>query len=103
MAMSSRDRVLAALRREEPDRVPYCELGVDRALAQTLMGWGEPVSQAANLEANIYSVGVLGGLCLSKATLGVGIIAEACLLGILARIAQAAEQQGKLADLLVGI
>ncbi|MGQ9632124.1 MAG: uroporphyrinogen decarboxylase family protein [bacterium] len=56
MRMSSRERVLAALRREEPDRVPYCELGVDRALAQRLMGWGEPKSQAANLETNPYSV-----------------------------------------------
>jgi len=56
MAMSSRERVMAALLREEPDRVPYCELHVDRALAQRLMGWGEPVSQAADLESNIYSV-----------------------------------------------
>jgi len=56
MVMTSRERVLAALRREEPDRVPYCELGVDRAFAQRVMGWGTPVSQAANLEANIYSV-----------------------------------------------
>ena len=54
--MNSRERVVAALRREEPDRVPYCELGVDRALAMRLMGWGEPVSQAASLEANPYSV-----------------------------------------------
>jgi len=36
--------------------VPYCELGIDRALAQKLMGWGPALSQAANLEANIYSV-----------------------------------------------
>lgn len=56
MAMSARERVLAALRREQPDRVPYCELGIDRAMAQRLMGWGEPESQAANLEANVYSV-----------------------------------------------
>ncbi len=54
--MTARERVLAALRREEPDRVPYCELGIDRALAQRLMGWGEPTSQAANQEANPYSV-----------------------------------------------
>jgi uroporphyrinogen-III decarboxylase len=54
--MNSRERVLAALRRQEPDRVPYCELAVDRALAQKLMGWGEPKSQAANLEANAYNV-----------------------------------------------
>jgi uroporphyrinogen-III decarboxylase len=55
--MSSRERVLAALRREEPDRVPYCELAIDRALAQRLMGWGQMASQAADLEANVYSVG----------------------------------------------
>jgi uroporphyrinogen-III decarboxylase len=55
--MSSRERVLAALRREEPDRVPYCELAIDRALAQRLMGWGQPASQAADLEVNVYSVG----------------------------------------------
>jgi hypothetical protein len=55
MAMSSRERVLAALRCEEPDRVPYCELAVDRPLAQKLMGWGEPTTQAANLEANTFT------------------------------------------------
>ncbi len=54
--MNSRDRVLTALRREQPDRVPYCEFAVDRALAQQLMGWGEPQSQAANLESNVYTV-----------------------------------------------
>ena len=54
--MNSRERVLAALSGKEPDRIPYCELGIDRALAQRLMGWGQPESQAANLEANIYTV-----------------------------------------------
>lgn len=54
--MNSRERVAAALRCEQPDRVPYCELGIDRALAQKLMGWGPGTSQAANLEANVYSV-----------------------------------------------
>ena len=54
MVMTSRERVLTALRRQVPDRVPYCELGIDRALAQRLMGWGEPQSQAFNLEANVY-------------------------------------------------
>jgi hypothetical protein len=54
--MTSKERVLAALHRKVPDRVPYCELGIDRALAQRLMGWGEPRSQASNLEANAYSV-----------------------------------------------
>jgi len=56
MEMSSRERVLTALHREEPDRVPYCELGIDRALATRLMGWGEPQTQAANLESNPYQV-----------------------------------------------
>ena len=37
--MTPRERVLAALRREQPDRVPYCELAIDRALANRLMGW----------------------------------------------------------------
>jgi uroporphyrinogen decarboxylase len=54
--MNSRERVLAALQRQQPDRVPYCELGIDRALAQQMMGWGKPSGQAANLEANPYTV-----------------------------------------------
>jgi len=54
--MTSRERVLIALSRRQPDRVPYCELGVDRSLAQRLMGWGAPASQASNLEANAYTV-----------------------------------------------
>ena len=40
--MTSRERVLAALRGEEPDRVPYCELYIDRAFGERLMGW-EPL------------------------------------------------------------
>jgi uroporphyrinogen decarboxylase len=56
MVMTSRERVLAALRGEQPDRIPYVEIGVDRALAQRLMSWGEPLSQAASLETNPYSV-----------------------------------------------
>lgn len=54
--MTSRERVAAALRCEQPDRVPYCELGIDRVLAQKLMGWGEPASQGYNMEANVYSI-----------------------------------------------
>jgi uroporphyrinogen decarboxylase len=54
--MNSRERVLAALKGEEPDRVPYCELAIDRALAQKLMGWGDPRSQAHNLEVNQYTL-----------------------------------------------
>jgi hypothetical protein len=54
--MTARERVAIALRCQEPDRVPHCELGVDRALAQRLLGWGEPLSEAANLERNPYTV-----------------------------------------------
>ena len=56
MTMNSRERVLTALRREQPDRVPYCELGIDRALAQRLMGWGVPITQEADLETNTYTI-----------------------------------------------
>jgi uroporphyrinogen decarboxylase len=54
--MNSRERVSAALRRTVPDRVPYCETGIDRAFADRLMGWREPISQAANLEVNQFTV-----------------------------------------------
>jgi uroporphyrinogen decarboxylase len=56
MTMTSRELVHAALMRRQPDRVPYCELGVNRSLAQQLMGWGPPLSQSANLEANQYTI-----------------------------------------------
>ena len=56
MSMTSRERVLCALRREQPDRVPYCELGVDRALAGRLLGWQSDRTQRSNLEANPYSL-----------------------------------------------
>ena len=56
MGMTSRERVRIALELGQPDRVPYCELAVDRALANRLMGWGEDFDQAANLEANAYTV-----------------------------------------------
>ncbi len=55
--MTSAERVMAALRRQEPDRVPYCELLVDRSLAERLMGWGEPASDAFSLEENQYTIG----------------------------------------------
>ena len=54
--MNSRERVAMALRCEQPDRVPRCEVAVDRALAMKIMDWGDPVSQAHNIEANWYSV-----------------------------------------------
>jgi uroporphyrinogen-III decarboxylase len=36
--MTSRDRVLAALQREQPDRVPFVEGGIDREMQVALMG-----------------------------------------------------------------
>ena len=41
---------------KQPDRVPYCELAIDRTLAHQLLGWQESPSQAAILESNPYSV-----------------------------------------------
>jgi uroporphyrinogen decarboxylase len=51
--MTSRERVLAALRLEKPDRVPYVEIGVDPAVADRLIGrtteaGGPPVLIEAN-------------------------------------------------------
>lgn len=54
--MNSRERVLAALRREEPDRVPYCEEYVSRPFAERLMGWGSPLSESVDLEGNEYTI-----------------------------------------------
>lgn len=56
MGMTPRERVSAALRREEPDRVPYCELSIDRSLAAKLMEWEEPTSQAFDRERNDFSL-----------------------------------------------
>ena len=59
--MNSRERVLAALSRQVPDRVPRCELTVDRLLAEQLL----PASDlrqdvksdlASRLERNQYSL-----------------------------------------------
>lgn len=56
MGMRSRERVMAALNREEPDRVPHCELVVDRVLAEKLLGWPEkPADYAGTLMTNPYT------------------------------------------------
>ena len=55
--MTSRERVMKTLRLGEPDRVPYMELAVDRALAQKLMGRDQgALSQRANLEENVFDL-----------------------------------------------
>lgn len=75
--MNSRERVATALRCAQPDRVPYCELGIDRALAQKLMGWGPGTSQAANLEANVYSVEEATALAAHLALDNIGYVLRA--------------------------
>lgn len=59
--MNSRERVLASLARQQPDRVPYCEFGIDPGLVRQLMDWQPPGEQSeslatACLEENLYSV-----------------------------------------------
>jgi len=54
--MTSRERVLTALRGGQPDRVPYVEFSVDRPLAQKLLAWSEAVAPADDLEHNPYSL-----------------------------------------------
>lgn len=57
MKMSPRERVMAALRLEVPDRVPFCELAVDRALAQKLLGWEQaPAVTGATAVRNPYTL-----------------------------------------------
>ena len=57
MEMNSRERVMAALGGKEPDRVPFCELAIDRALAQELMGWEKaPAITGAAAVRNLYSL-----------------------------------------------
>jgi uroporphyrinogen decarboxylase len=53
--MTQRERVLTALRLEEPDRVPYMEFSIDPIFARKLMNWGDRVEALKNLEINPYS------------------------------------------------
>jgi len=53
--MTSRERVLAALRGEEPDRVPYCEIYIDRAFAEKLMGWEPRPDYVLSFEVNPFA------------------------------------------------
>lgn len=54
--MTSRERILTALNLGIPDRVPYMELAVDRALAQRLLNRSGSLTQKANLEQNVFSL-----------------------------------------------
>jgi uroporphyrinogen decarboxylase len=54
--MTSRQRVLAALKRQQPDRVPYCEFAIDRVLADKLMGWTQDAARHIDLDARNYTI-----------------------------------------------
>lgn len=56
MSLSPKERVLSALNHEEPDRVPYCELFIDRAFAAKVMGWNERPMINALEEGNPFTV-----------------------------------------------
>ncbi len=55
MPMTSQERVSAALRLAEPDRVPWVELHIDPRLAELLLHWGGPEGQTFSLEENQYT------------------------------------------------
>lgn len=54
--LSSKERVLAAMSGEEPDRVPYCELAIDRAFAANALGWDEKPQVNALEEKTPFSL-----------------------------------------------
>ena len=56
MEMTSRERVQTALKREEADRVPVCEINVDRAFAEKLEGAKSLVGNAALQTGNPFSL-----------------------------------------------
>ena len=53
--MTPRERVLATIAHREPDRVPWCEFGIDPALAQKILGCQEQARPSAAAEENLYS------------------------------------------------
>ena len=57
MEWSPRERMMAALRREVPDRVPYIEIGIDQAMAQEIMGWPKGTTETGgSTRKNLYTV-----------------------------------------------
>lgn len=57
MEMASRERVMAALKLEETDRVPHCELFVDVAMAEMLLNqeFGQ-AGTGGSVKSNPYTV-----------------------------------------------
>lgn len=58
MSMNSRERVLAALRREQPDRVPWVEGGFDRAMQVALMGREDFLPEELNATLGLDSLNI---------------------------------------------
>jgi uroporphyrinogen decarboxylase len=57
MTMTSRDRVMTALNRKEPDHVPFCDVAVDKGLAQKLLNWqGDADIGSSSRTENPYTV-----------------------------------------------
>jgi uroporphyrinogen decarboxylase len=54
--MNSRERVLAALSRQEPDRVPYCEIGIDRVVFSQVLGWRPSERPSLAIDSGPYTV-----------------------------------------------
>ena len=54
--MTKRERVLAALKKQEPDKVPHCEFSINRGLAETLLNWKHAEMVDTTLEKNSFSV-----------------------------------------------
>lgn len=54
--MNHRERVMAALSGKEPDRVPYCELSIDRVFAAKALGWDEKPYVNALEEKTPFSI-----------------------------------------------
>ena len=60
--MNSRERMLTALARREPDRVPRCEFGIDLALMRRILPPGtlqgrENDGQTACIDQNLFTIG----------------------------------------------
>ncbi len=57
--MNSRERVLAALRREQPDRVPFVEGGIDLPMQRALMGRDQFLPEELNEVIGLDNLGVI--------------------------------------------
>lgn len=52
--MTRRERVATAVARQQPDRVPFCEIGIDQEIAEQVLG--RPMEPVPDLETNPRNV-----------------------------------------------